>query len=140
MWKEELKKIASWISEACELLKTDKSAGISKLEELAKTVDESEPTEDVNKEELEKIAWSVEEIKKWAYMSIDAETIKDLISQFTDLKENITKTVSKDLVEKVEKIEERLAKVEDEPVSKQEDLTKTDKTVSPFSGMFSGWK
>lgn len=71
-----------------------------------------------------------EEIKKWAYLSIDAQTVKDLVDQFNELKDKIAKK------EDVEKISERLDVIEKTPVVKQETIEKT--AQSPFAGMLGG--
>lgn len=71
-----------------------------------------------------------EEIKKWAYISVDAQTVKDLLDQFNELKGAIAKK------EDVEKIAERLDTLEKTPVLKQETIEKTQS--SPFHGMLGG--
>jgi len=155
MNKERLKKIASWILEAVWLLKTaeTKKQGIAKLEEIEKEIDSVDtadttpapadwawdpaPASTEDKEEIEKtvntiksaFAEAKEEIKKWAYISVDAQTVKDLLDQFNELKGAIAKK------EDVEKIAERLDNLENTPVLKQETIEKTHK--SPYAWMLS---
>lgn len=154
MNKEKLKKIASGLLEAVGLLKTadTKKQGIAKLEEIEKEIDAEEATDPTpapvdgawdpasaeDKEEMNKTVDSIknamgevkEEIKKWAYISVDAQTVKDLLDQFNELKGAIAKK------EDVEKIAERLDTLEKTPVLKQETIEKTQS--SPFHGMLGG--
>jgi len=152
MNKEKLKKIASWLLEAVGLLKTadTKKQGIAKLEEIEKEIDAEEatptpaegadavPASAEDKEEMTKTVDSIksaigevkEEIKKWAYISVDAQTVKDLLDQFNELKGAIAKK------EDVDKISERLDTLEKTPVVKQESIEKTQK--SPFAGLLGG--
>lgn len=152
MNKEKLKKIASGLLEAVGLLKTadTKKQGIAKLEEIEKEIDAEEatptptpadwewepaPASAEDKEEMTKTVDSIkstmgevkEEIKKWAYISVDAQTVKDLLDQFNELKWAIAKK------EDVEKITERLETLEKTPVVKQESIEKT--AQSPFAWM-----
>lgn len=129
MKKEQLKKIASWLSEAVNLFKEQKQdEAVSKLEDITKEIESIQP-EEWTEDTTQELTKTVEEIKKRAYMSIDAQTIKDLLDQFNDLKTSIVKK------EDLEDITKRLEKVEETPVVEQETIEKT-ANKSVFSWIF----
>jgi type VI protein secretion system component VasK len=123
MFKDKLKKLATLNKEAVDFMKdenidnaVEKMAEIQEIhkemESIQKTFDEKEANikkeadekkadEENKQEEVNKM---MEEIKKYTSMNISADSIKDLITQFNELKESITTSTAtiKKLEEEVE--------------------------------------
>lgn len=134
--KEKIQKLASLNKEVVDLIKNeDMDKAVEKLAEiqdLTKEMEESavetpaDPqTDPANAgdgeaiEKAEKIAKAMETLEKYAQLNITAESIKDLMDQFGQLKDQMTQgldTITKrlDVVEKAKGI----SKQADEPVNK----------------------
>lgn len=139
--KEKISKLASLNQEVVDLLKEDKKdeaiEKIAEIQTLTKEMEESavetpadqktDLTSDggENKEEIEKaekIAKAMDLLEKYASLNITAETIKDLMDQFGQLKDQMTQGL--------DTITKRLDVVENaKGISKQanEDITKSEK-------------
>ena len=133
---EKIEKLASLNQEVVELLKLEKLdeavVKLAEVQELTKEMVESsmevpvviqeQPTEEVNKEAIEKeqeTAKAIETLHKFVSLNISAESIKELIDGFGELKDQMTagidtinkrldtveqaKNISKQADEKIEK-------------------------------------
>jgi uncharacterized protein with von Willebrand factor type A (vWA) domain len=118
--KDKIQKLASLNQEVVDLLKEEKMEDVveklAQIQELTKEMDEAVETpadpvdpkgdvEDIEKQE--KINKTVELLEKYATLNISADTVKDLIDQFGELKEKLTTST-----ETINKLNERLEVVE----------------------------
>lgn len=153
--KDKIQKLAGLNQEVVELIKEEKMDDavekLAQIQELTKEMDEASvetPAEDPKTdgaedgegkeavEKAEKIEKAMEMLEKWSSLNIGADTIKDLISQFEELKETITTSG-----EAIEKMGERLEVVEKaKGISKQagEKVNKESNNVWDSLGAFGG--
>lgn len=121
--KAKIQKLAGLNQEVVELIKEEKMDDVveklAEIQVLTKEMDdEVEETAPENKEEIakqetiakeskEKLEKAMTELEKWSSLNIGADTIKDLISQFDELKDTITSWN-----DTINKLNERLEVVE----------------------------
>jgi len=121
--KDKIQKLTGLNQEVVELIKEEKMDEVveklAEVQALTKEMDDEVETtdpeekekiakqEEIAKESKEKLEKAMVELEKWASLNIGADTIKDLISQFDELKETITSWN-----ETINKLGERLEVVE----------------------------
>lgn len=128
--KDKIQKLASLNQEVTDLLKEEKMDEVveklAEIQVLTKEMDEAvekqenleDPTKNAEEiEKQEKINKAVSEIEKYATLNISADSIKNLMDEFAEFKEQMTAGL-----ETMNKVNERLEVVENaKGISKQVD-------------------